>query len=249
MGPLSIGLNAAVPIPSQPRGREGSLDDLLAGAGQVAGDALPRSGADAGGSAGGGDRLGSFARAGLVRSNADEAGEAARVMAEDEGPDGLTPAEEDAVSDLRARDTEVRRHEEAHARVGGQYAGTPSYTYQTGPDGKRYAIGGEVSIDVAPVPDDPEATIAKMAVVKRAALAPAEPSGQDRRVAALADSQSLEARATLNAQRLEDQATRLSEVSGSAVQAPARPPRFVQANDTLGRGADSDPGQLLMRSA
>jgi len=82
----------------------------------------------------------------------------------------------------------VRRHEQAHAAVGGQYAGSPSYTYQTGPDGQRYAIGGEVPIDVSPVKGDAQATISKMEVVKAAALAPAEPSGADRRVASLADS-------------------------------------------------------------
>lgn len=113
----------------------------------------------------------------------------------------LTEAEDAQVRELKARDSEVRRHEEAHARVGGQYAGQPTYTYQTGPDGKRYAIGGEVSIDVAPIPDDPKATIAKMDVVIAAALAPAEPSGQDRKVAALASRQRLEATAELAAER------------------------------------------------
>jgi len=97
----------------------------------------------------------------------------------------------------RARDREVRDHEQAHARVGGPYAGQPSYTYQTGPDGNRYAIGGEVAIDIAPVNGDPEATIIKMEVVKAAALAPAEPSAQDRKVAALADAQRAQAVADL----------------------------------------------------
>ncbi|MBX2853438.1 MAG: hypothetical protein KTR21_00525 [Rhodobacteraceae bacterium] len=91
------------------------------------------------------------------------------------------------VDQLKSRDREVRAHEEAHARVGGQYAGAPHYDYETGPDGNRYAIGGEVSIDVAPVNGDPEATVAKMDIVKAAALAPAEPSAQDRKVAAIAD--------------------------------------------------------------
>ena len=109
----------------------------------------------------------------------------------------LSDGEQRMVEQLRARDREVRDHEQAHARVGGPYAGEPSYSYQTGPDGKRYAIGGEVPIDVSPVPDNPEATISKMEVVKAAALAPAEPSGQDRRVAALADAQRLAAVADL----------------------------------------------------
>ncbi len=115
-------------------------------------------------------------------------------------PGDLTPEEEEQVRKLKERDAEVRRHEEAHARVGGQYAGSPSYTFQTGPDGQKYAVGGEVPIDISPVAGDPKATVTKMDVVKRAALAPAEPSAQDRRVAAQADQQKLQAQAQVSAQ-------------------------------------------------
>jgi len=88
------------------------------------------------------------------------------------------------VKQLKSRDTEVRNHEHAHAAVGGQYAGSPSYEYQRGPDGSNYAVGGEVSIDVAVIANDPQATINKMQQVQAAALAPAEPSGADRAIAA-----------------------------------------------------------------
>lgn len=121
----------------------------------------------------------------------------------------LTEAEQQTVDQLKARDSEVRDHEQAHARVGGAYASEPSYSYQVGPDGKRYAVGGEVQIDVSPVTDDPAATIAKMDVVKAAALAPAEPSSADRQVASLADVQRAQAMADLTAQR---QAERRGEV-------------------------------------
>jgi DNA anti-recombination protein RmuC len=67
------------------------------------------------------------------------------------------------------------------------------FTFQRGPDGKRYAVGGEVSIDVSKIPGDPQATLDKADQVRRAALAPAEPSAQDRRVASLATQISLEA--------------------------------------------------------
>lgn len=87
---------------------------------------------------------------------------------------------------LAARDTEVRAHERAHAVAGGALAGSPSYSYERGPDGRRYAVGGEVSIDVSRVPGNPEATIRKMEQVRQAALAPSEPSAQDRKVAAVA---------------------------------------------------------------
>ena len=117
---------------------------------------------------------------------------------------GLTEEEQKAVAELKKRDAEVRRHEQAHAAAGGQHAGAPSYKYTTGPDGQQYATGGEVSIDTAAVPGDPKATIDKMAQVKRAALAPGEPSPQDRAVAAQADATRAKAQAELNKQRSED---------------------------------------------
>ena len=120
---------------------------------------------------------------------------------EDKNAQGRSTAEQDVVAKLKARDAEVRQHEQAHAAVGGQYAVSPTYTYQTGPDGQRYAIGGAVSIDVAAIDGDPAATIAKMEIVKAAALAPAEPSSADRQVAALADTQRAQAVADLAALR------------------------------------------------
>ena len=64
----------------------------------------------------------------------------------------------------------MRAHEQAHARAGGPYAGAPSYDFERGPDGKMYAVSGEVQIDAAPIDGDAAATIAKMEVVIRAAL-------------------------------------------------------------------------------
>lgn len=99
----------------------------------------------------------------------------------------LSSEEQNQVADLKARDQEVRTHEMAHMMVGGSLVRKgASYQYQTGPDGQRYAVGGEVSIDSSAVSGDPSATIRKMQQVKRAALAPAEPSSQDRAVAAAA---------------------------------------------------------------
>lgn len=115
----------------------------------------------------------------------------------------LTPEEEKQVQELKARDKEVRQHEEAHARAGAPYTGQPSFEFQRGPDGQQYAIGGEVAIDTAPIAGDPEATIRKMEVVKRAAAAPAEPSAQDRSVAAQADAQMQAARSELREEAAE----------------------------------------------
>ncbi len=97
----------------------------------------------------------------------------------------LTDEDKDVIEELKERDQEVRVHEQAHVAAGGAHVqGGPSYTYQNGPDGKKYAIGGEVNIDTSPVSGDPDATITKMQTVRAAALAPAEPSSKDRSVAA-----------------------------------------------------------------
>lgn len=108
------------------------------------------------------------------------------------------------IAELANRDREVRTHEQAHAAVGGVHAGAPTYSYTRGPDGKRYASGGEVSIDVGAVANDPQATLSKMEIVIRAALAPAEPSAQDRSVASQAQAQMAVARAELAAQQRSD---------------------------------------------
>jgi hypothetical protein len=105
--------------------------------------------------------------------------------------------QQQVVGELAARDREVRTHEQAHAAIGGGFAGAPSYSFARGPDGKSYAVGGEVGIDVSPVAGDPAATLRKMAVVQRAALAPAEPSAQDLQVAAQAQASAVLARAEL----------------------------------------------------
>ena len=105
------------------------------------------------------------------------------------------------IENLSSRDREVRLHEQAHAAVGGGYTGSPTYSFKRGPDGKNYAVDGEVSVDASPVANDPAATLRKMAVVLRAALAPAEPSGQDRQVAAQAQAQASQARVDLAAEQ------------------------------------------------
>ena len=101
-------------------------------------------------------------------------------------PPGQDP-NSDAIQKLKERDQDVRAHEAAHlAAAGGLAQGGAKFTYQRGPDGRLYATGGSVNIDVSPVPGDPKATIDKARVVRAAALAPSDPSSQDRAVAASA---------------------------------------------------------------
>ena len=98
---------------------------------------------------------------------------------------GLSPEEQRQVDVLRATDRKVRAHELAHMAAGSGLTGGVSFTYKVGPDKQRYAVGGEVSIDVSSG-RDPAETIARARQVRAAALAPADPSPQDRKVAALA---------------------------------------------------------------
>ncbi|HYD78175.1 MAG TPA: putative metalloprotease CJM1_0395 family protein [Paucimonas sp.] len=110
------------------------------------------------------------------------------------------------VRELQARDREVRQHEQAHlAAAGGLAVSGPVYTYQRGPDGVNYAVGGEVSIDVSPG-RTPQETIERAQLVQAAALAPADPSGADRAVAMQAQQMEQQAQAELQRQRLEEQA-------------------------------------------
>ena len=102
--------------------------------------------------------------------------------------------------ELQQRDREVQVHEAAHAAVGGQYAGAPSLSYETGPDGKRYAVSGEVNIDMSEIPGDPAATMKKADIIHAAALAPAQPSSQDRNIAGRASQMKAKAQAELMAE-------------------------------------------------
>ena len=107
--------------------------------------------------------------------------------------------EKQVIKELEKRDQEVRAHEEAHkAAGGGLVKGGASYNYTVGPDGKQYAIGGEVKIDMSPIPGDPDATIKKMQQVKKAALAPSDPSTQDLSVAQTAGKIEAEAKSELS---------------------------------------------------
>ena len=105
------------------------------------------------------------------------------------------------ISELQRRDQEVRSHELAHASVGGAFTGSPNYSFETGPNGKKYAVAGEVSVDLSSIQGDPKATIEKMQKVHAAALAPAHPSVQDTRVAASAAQIILQAQSELIAEQ------------------------------------------------
>ena len=111
----------------------------------------------------------------------------------------LSQKEQEQVQKLKNRDLEVKAHEQAHLSAAGSLAiGGASFTYTKGSNGVRYATGGEVNIDTSAVANDPIATIKKAATIRRAALAPANPSQQDQLVANQASALEQEARIELS---------------------------------------------------
>jgi hypothetical protein len=112
----------------------------------------------------------------------------------------LSPEAKALVAKLQARDSDVRAHEAAHvAAGGGLITGGISFALESGPDGRQYAVGGEVSIDTSAVAGDPRATLVKAQQIEAAALAPADPSGQDVSVASQAEAMAGRASAELAA--------------------------------------------------
>lgn len=117
------------------------------------------------------------------------------------GPEALTKDDRAEVQKLQARDAEVRAHEQAHKAAAGSLAsGAPTYEYETGPDGKQYAVGGEVGISISKG-KTPQETLSKAERVQRAAQAPANPSSQDRAVSAKAAQMASEARTEIQEER------------------------------------------------
>ncbi|MBV5300059.1 MAG: catalase [Rhodoferax sp.] len=143
------------------------------------------------------------------------------------GPSQLSQEALAQLSKLKARDTQVRQHEAAHlAAAGGLATSGASYSYQKGPDGVSYAIGGEVGIDVSPG-STPSETIGRARTIQAAALAPADPSGQDLAVAAQARQMEQNAHGELAQQQndlaksAQQQAASVNRAYGSSDSRPA----------------------------
>ena len=164
-----------------------------------------------------------------IESTSPEEKELKKASASPE--DRLTEEQIKQVEELKARDQEVRTHEAAHLAAAGQHAkGGPTFDYQQGPDGKRYAVGGEVQIDTSKVPNDPEATIQKARQIRAAAMAPAEPSSQDRQVAAQAVQMESQARAELQNQQLEVRASNKEKMAEKSSENSGQEGKLDNAN-------------------
>lgn len=130
------------------------------------------------------------------------------------------------ISILKARDAQVRQHEQAHrAASAGLDVSSASYTYQKGPNGVHYAVAGDVRIDTSPG-RTPEDTLARADMIRDAALAPADPSAADRRVALRAQQMAQQASAELMQQSRQAEVPKQTANQHGASQAydESRPP-------------------------
>jgi len=133
----------------------------------------------------------------------------------------LSEAERRELLDLKVRDRAVRAHEQAHVAAGGSLVTRgATFDYQTGPDGQRYAVGGEVRIDVS-AGRNPQETMTKAQRIISAALAPADPSPQDRRVASDAQRMAAEARVEAAREAEAERAQAAEDATADDSEAPA----------------------------
>ena len=110
------------------------------------------------------------------------------LVAKETSETGMQVSNEDQyLQDLKKRDSEVRTHEASHAAAAGPYLVLgPQYQYTIGPDGRAYATGGNVQIDISAVKNNPAATIQKAQQLRSAATSVAEPSSADLAAASVA---------------------------------------------------------------
>ena len=102
-----------------------------------------------------------------------------------------------ALERLKQLDRDVRAHESAHAAASGvQTIGSPRFRYTEGPDGKMYAVGGEVTVAVQSSGRPDDAMRAAQAL-RASALSSDNPSAADLGAAAEAGRMEMEALAAM----------------------------------------------------
>lgn len=141
--------------------------------------------------------------------------------ARDSSSQKTSGADAETIRQLAETDRKVRAHEAAHmAAAGGLAVGGASFGYTRGPDGKQYAVSGEVSISVRKG-EDAAATLRIAEQIRRAALAPADPSGQDRSVAAQADAMASQARLDMRQEQASSYDSSTAQARGQQIDTEA----------------------------
>ena len=131
-------------------------------------------------------------------------GRAGSALEKSPPEDKAKEQENKVIRELQKTDAQVRLHEMAHKNAAGPYAGPIKFDTVQGPDGKSYAVGGSVEIDVSPEAT-PEETVRKMAIVKQAAMAPSDPSAADHAVAAQAEANAMAAKIEMTQENPSDE--------------------------------------------
>jgi hypothetical protein len=133
------------------------------------------------------------------------------------GKTELSESEQRELAKLKETDRAVRQHEAQHIAAGGSLVkGGASFSYQKGPDGRSYATGGEVSIDTSKG-RTPEETLSRAIRIRAAALAPADPSPQDRSVAAMASQMEMQAMREIAQAKMEENRSEGAELPGQVM--------------------------------
>ncbi len=110
-----------------------------------------------------------------------------KIKSSSSDDENLSEEEEKELEKMQKREDEVIKHEQAHkSAAGGLSVTRAQYEYVQGTDGKMYVKDGEVELKVKEE-DDPQKNKENAEQLKRAALAPEEPSAQDMKVAQEAD--------------------------------------------------------------
>lgn len=150
----------------------------------------------------------------MISEKKNASGESTKSADSDDKKTEEEKKKEEASQKYKKIEEEVKAHERAHKMAGGSLVrGATSFTYVVADDGKRYISAGEVKIDMSIDPNKPEESIRQLQQVQRAALAPSDPSGQDRAVAAEANSKE----AQLRAQMIKDKSATSNTKSNSEI--------------------------------
>jgi hypothetical protein len=192
-----------------------------------------------------------YANAGRTNTPGEEA-ERKTAAADERGGNSrsgeLSATDQRRVDEMKTTDRAVRAHEAAHMAAGGNLVTSgASYSYETGPDGQRYAVAGEVGIDTSKG-RTPEETLIRAGQIRAAALAPADPSAQDRAVAAAAAQMASEARSEIARSRMEESKAGGAEETGENESAASRTEHRAPAYDGENASRAASFGHAIERS-
>ncbi len=112
----------------------------------------------------------------------------------------LSSEEKQELAELKQRDSQVRTQDMARMAAAGGAAGGLTVEYETGPDGRRYAVAADVQLDTSPAAT-PERSLAKARSIRAAALSAGGDSSSDAAAAAAANAMEAKAQAEIAAAR------------------------------------------------